>query len=277
MAGEQLAGEKSYQQGEPCPKCGYARTPADSNPSWQCPNCLVAYAKVRPRAASAAARLVADRHELAIEARADRSVYSLLAANALAGAVALYFNMPARDLAIVYWLQSVFIGLSFFVRILSLRGYTVNRNPDDFERIPGKPGANIPVALTFISIFALAHLFYLAFLLNGPKLGGGAAGIMIGACALVFGLNHLFSLLHNLPLDSKATPNLDAMLFIPFLRVMPMHIVASSAAAMMGERSERTLALVILILAKTGADVLMHVIEHHELRRHPLDSLRPPT
>jgi hypothetical protein len=29
-----------------CPKCSYARTPADEAPAWQCPSCGVAYAKV---------------------------------------------------------------------------------------------------------------------------------------------------------------------------------------------------------------------------------------
>lgn len=28
-----------------CRKCGYVRTPADTNPEWQCPKCLVAYRK----------------------------------------------------------------------------------------------------------------------------------------------------------------------------------------------------------------------------------------
>lgn len=29
-----------------CPKCGHKRTPLDTAPDWQCPKCLVAYAKV---------------------------------------------------------------------------------------------------------------------------------------------------------------------------------------------------------------------------------------
>jgi hypothetical protein len=270
VAGGQLAGGGTGP-GEPCPKCGYIRAASDANPAWQCPKCLVAYAKVRGGTASRAARLVASRQELAAEARSDSSVYALLAVNLLSGAFALYFSLSPRDLAIVYWLQSIFIGLSFFIRILCLRGYTVNRGPEDFTRDPGEPGGNVPAAFTFLGLYVMLHLFYLVFLLGGSQPMEGSARIIVAGSALAFGANHLYSLLHNLPADRAASPNLDAMLFIPLIRIMPMHMVASCGVAA-GEQGERTLFLVILIAAKTGADVLMHVIEHHELRRNPLDS-----
>jgi hypothetical protein len=47
MAGGELTGPDSYLQGKPCPKCGYVRTAADMNPTWQCPKCRVAYAKAQ--------------------------------------------------------------------------------------------------------------------------------------------------------------------------------------------------------------------------------------
>jgi Family of unknown function (DUF6498) len=168
-------------------------------------------------------------------------------------------------------LQSVFIGLSFFVRILCLREYTVNRAPDSFERIPGKRGANVPAAFSFILGYGLAHAFYLAFLWD-PRSAPGTSGLAIGACALAFALNHLFSLFYNLELDSGARPNLNAMLFIPISRIMPMHVFAILGSALLGGMEEgRPFAVAFVIGAKTASDVLMHVIEHHELRRHPLD------
>jgi len=274
MAGGQLAGTEAFLQGKPCPKCGHVRTAADTNPAWQCPKCQVAYAKVRPATASAtsaASRLVAGGRELAAEAGADYSVYTLIAANLFSAAVAVYFNMPVRALVLVYWLQSLFIGLSFFVRILCLRAFTVNRNPDGFERVPGKLGANVSAAFSFLGAYALAHAFYLTFLWE-PKAGPGTSIIAISACALAFALNHLFSLFHNISLDSKATPNLNAMLFIPIVRILPMHIMVMTGFALTNEEETgRTFGLMVLIALKTGADVLMHVVEHHELRKNPLD------
>ena len=38
-----------------CPKCSYVRKPADTAPAWQCPSCGIAYNKVRPTPAAAAA------------------------------------------------------------------------------------------------------------------------------------------------------------------------------------------------------------------------------
>ena len=38
-----------------CPKCGYARKPADTAPTWQCPSCGIAYNKFQAEAATQAA------------------------------------------------------------------------------------------------------------------------------------------------------------------------------------------------------------------------------
>ena len=39
-----------------CPKCQHKRTPSDSGPDWQCPNCGIAYNKAMPPPADAAPR-----------------------------------------------------------------------------------------------------------------------------------------------------------------------------------------------------------------------------
>jgi hypothetical protein len=268
MAGGALAGDDAYLKGAPCPKCGYARTAADANPSWQCPKCLVAYAKVRPVAA--VARLVAERRDLAAEARADASVYALVAANVFSAGVAIYYDMPVRMLAILYWLQSMFICLSYFVRILCLDRYTVYRGEEDFTREPGKAGANVGPAFQFLGGFVLLHLFYLVFLWN-PHGGLRMGMLAFGACVLSFALTHLYSLLHNLPLDRKAAPNLNAMLFIPLARIVPMHIIVITGMAVAIDGGFQAMyGMVLLTLFKTAADVVMHVVEHHELRRDPL-------
>lgn len=92
-----------YLSGKPCPKCGYVRTSADTNPAWQCPHCHVAYLKVQP-GAPLPTRLVAGSRELAAEGASDRSVYALIAANLFAAAIAVAFGMTLLDLMLVYWI-----------------------------------------------------------------------------------------------------------------------------------------------------------------------------
>src|SRR5262249_32312751 len=128
MAGGELAGDDAYLQGAPCPKCGYARRPADANPAWQCPQCLVAYRKGERKVRQAAqpvARLVAGTREVAADSASDRSVYSLIAANLFAIGVGVATGMSLRDLMLVYWAQSVAIGIAYFIRILALDRFTV--------------------------------------------------------------------------------------------------------------------------------------------------------
>ena len=104
--------------GRPCPKCAYVRALSDTNPEWQCPRCHTAYAKwvTRPAAVQGLAR---HGREMAHEAGADTSLFFLLAANVLTLLVAVYTRMSLTDLMIAYWIQSVMIGVSYVVRILS--------------------------------------------------------------------------------------------------------------------------------------------------------------
>lgn len=266
MADGSVAGDAAYLQGRPCPKCAYVRTAADTNPPWQCPRCGIAYSKLAPRS-SKLGRMVQESRALVDEGVSDGSTYSLIAVNVLAGAIAVMFRWNMFDLLLVYWAQSVVIGISFFVRMLSAKRYAMMHVDEYREHFvvardndsSGKVGA----ALTFLLHFGLVHAGYLVILVthNSKLQAANWAGLAL--CALAFAGNHAYSLARNIERDRSGIANLSLMGFLPYLRVVPMQ-----AVMVLGVKLEGGTGLMMLFVGlKTAVDVLTHLMEHHEWRR----------
>ncbi|MEW6690302.1 MAG: DUF6498-containing protein [Pseudomonadota bacterium] len=266
MAGGELAGPDAYLQGKPCPKCGYARTPADTNPAWQCPRCQIAYLKYRPGAAALRARLAAGSREMAREAGADRSIYALLAANLLALLIAYATRMTLRELMLVYWIQSVIIGVTSFLRILSLRRFDTENFRLGNRPLEETAGDKLRVAFFFLAHYGGFHFVYLGFLTLGGK--GADAGPATGylLCALVFAANHLYSLFQNVRRDAAGRPNLGVLMMLPYARIFPMHLTILFGGLFFGG----TAAFVLFGALKIVADAVMHTVEHHVLAKGSL-------
>lgn len=264
MAGGSLAGLDAYQQGKPCPKCGRVRTPADTNPAWQCPKCGIAYLKF-PGRPPLVTRFSEGTRVLAAEGVSDRSVYALVAANLFAAAVAIALKMDLGDLMLVYWLQSVTIGLSFFVRMLSLRAFSTEGIKTHSGPMAETTGSKISMALFFLFHFNCFHLGYLVFMVVGtPSVKGvtvSAAGLAL--CGIAFAINHAYSLFHNIRADREGRPNIGTMMMLPYARIVPMHLVILLGDQLQGG----TRAMLLFIALKVAADVVMHVVEHHVLAK----------
>jgi hypothetical protein len=261
-----LAGLEPYQQGKPCPKCGYARTAADANPAWQCPRCQIAYLKYRPRAALVRARLAAGGREMAAEAKADRSIYALIAANLLALLIAYATRMTLRELMLVYWIQSVIIGVTSFLRILSLRRFdTANFNIGN-RPVEETTADKLRVAFFFLLHYGFFHFGYFVFIVFDRKhgAGGSAAGYLL--CALVFVANHFYSLFQNVRRDAAGRPNLGMLTMLPYARIVPMHLTILFGGTLFGGAG----AFALFGALKIAADAVMHTVEHHVLAKGSL-------
>ncbi len=246
--------------GRPCPKCGHVRAVTASNPAWQCPQCHVAYHKV-----AAVSRIAATGRELAGEAVHDASVLSLVAANVFAAGIAWWARMDLRELMLVYWMQSVIIGLSFFLRMLSLQDFSTAGSKQNGRPIPETAAAKRKVAGFFALHYGFFHFIYLMFLLFDGKPAGGTPDTRwaLMLCALAFLANHAYSLFHNIAADRRGRPNIGTMMFLPYARIVPMHLTIVFGGLMFGGAAFWWLFAGL----KTAADVVMHVVEHHALRK----------
>ena len=250
--------------GKPCPKCGYVRSAADANPAWQCPRCQIAYAKYDPSAAAALhEKLVAHGREMAARASSDHSLAALIAANLLALAIAYGTKMSARDLMLVYWIQSVIIGVANVIRILKLHsfdtaGFRMNDKP-----VMETTQSKFAVAGFFAMHYGFFHLIYFVFLTTPSHHKGAvhlSSPVLYVLLGLVFAVTHFFSLRHNLESDAVGRPNIGTLMMMPYLRVVPMHIAIIFGLGLLQGGPG---AVVLFGVLKTVFDALMHVAQHH--------------
>lgn len=250
--------------GRPCPKCAYVRTMRDRNPEWQCPACQVAYAKYRPQAEDApvAERLAAEGPEIAAPAKADGSLAALVGANLLALAIGYASGMTLGEMMLVYWIQSVAIGASHFVRILRLERFDPGNFKFNHRQVEETPRDKRTLAFFFLVHYGMFHLIYFMVIVIERKDEFGPPAAYV-AMALIFAVNHAYSLVRNMKRDAAGRPSIGKLMVLPYARIVPMHAAILFGAQLAGGAG----AFFLFGLLKTGADVAMHLVEHRLLAR----------
>ena len=197
----------------------------------------------------------------------DTALWGILASNLLTLVVALAFHWDVRQLLWPYWLQSVVIGAFAARRMLVLRrfdveGFTINDQP-----ATETPQTRHSTVLFFIMHYGFFHLGYLVFLWTGWMENGAAVTALdklgIAALALSFLWSHWRSHVEHVEADLAGRPNLGKLMFMPYLRVIPMHIVIVFGAARGGGAGT----ILVFVALKTLADLGMHRFEHRRLQQ----------
>jgi hypothetical protein len=190
---------------------------------------------------------------------ADRSVWMLLATNLFTAVLALVQQWDVSVLLWIYWGQNVVIGYFNVHRILDLdefstANFRMNNRPVKPTRETQKK-----VAWFFALHYGLFHLGYLVFLAADAEPGSALAMASIGICIVAFYLNHRFSYRYNQEQERGRIPNIGNIMFFPYLRVVPMHlmVILGGALAAGGAYS-----LLLFMALKTAADIAMHVVGH---------------
>lgn len=215
--------------------------------------------------------------ELDAQRPADRAVIGIVATNGAILLWALWQQWSILQLLWPFWLQSLIIG--FYARE-RLRRYAAS----------GAGGTSVQPGMH--NLFALHyggfHLFYLFFLIAltvTPDAAGyievtntatgRVSAVYIGhvqpldylAYVLItfgFWRAHRASHREHVEADLAASPTVGMLMFLPYLRVLPMHLSIMAAVAL-GAGG----AIGIVILLKTCVDVAMHSIEHRSLQPPP--------
>lgn len=250
-----------------CPKCGHERAAESTAPAWQCPACGIAYHKYAGYLArrARAADLFRPRRETdpVPPAGLDASVWVLVAANVLTLGVALWQDWDARSLMLVYWTQSVVIGVSNVFRMLALDRFCTRDFRINGQSVEATTATKRRVAGFFALHYGMFHGVYFVFLAFDD--GGEGFGVLDGwfaFCALLFAANHLYSHRYNVAVDRRGTPNIGHLMAMPYLRIVPMHLTI-----ILGGLVGNGFGLLLFVTLKTIADVAMHLVEHGELRK----------
>ncbi len=202
----------------------------------------------------------------------DYSGIGILLGNVLAVGWALKAGWNLREMMGIYWVQSVIIGLFNFFRMLLLRSFSTDGFTSNGKPVPENAQGKISTAIFFAFHYGIFHLVYLTFLAGFSESGekpfwesGGFHWFLLSV--LGFLLGHGYSFYENVRADLERRPNLGTMMFLPYARIIPMHL-----AIIFGSQVGGGLFPFLLFSGlKTAADYLMHIVEHRVLQRKPAE------
>ncbi|MFT7222037.1 MAG: hypothetical protein ACI8Z1_003660, partial [Candidatus Azotimanducaceae bacterium] len=152
----------------------------------------------------------------------DGSVLLLIVTNVLV-VLALFLQGRLVDMMAVYGIQSLVIGASYFVRILSLQKFSTENFKIDGRTVEPTPETKVKVAVFFAFHFGIFHLVYFTFMFSG-EYGEPKFGFDLAICALAFVANHAFSFSYHRERDRAGSPNIGKLMFTPYVRIIPVRL-----------------------------------------------------
>ncbi len=198
----------------------------------------------------------------AVETRSGNSGLSLLGANLITIALALYEGWNLQELMFIYWGQSVIIGYFNMRRILDLNQFSTKNFKMNGVRPPETVKTKRQTATFFAIHYGGFHAGYLGFLLTEGR-GFGGSWLMLIVCTVAFYVNHRYSYFHYREQDRNRKPNIGIIMFFPYARIVPMHLMIVGGYAI---GPTTTSGLLLFLVLKTAADVVMHLVEHSRWR-----------
>jgi hypothetical protein len=177
----------------------------------------------------------------------DPSFILLLAINIYC--IIYYHQNPAGFASIVwlYWFQSVLIGLFNFADMITVR----NSSNDIFDQ-SGKKTSKGCISLFFLVHYNGFHFGYAIFILVMIKGKIDTMFLLLGIVA--FALNQIVQFIQHKRKEKQYSVNLSTMMFLPYLRIVPMHLMILGPAFFHWQASD------IFLVLKTIADCLMFMI-----------------
>ena len=210
-----------------------------------------------------------------VQARPGRAgLRAILAANAATLAMAIWQDWPLAFLMWPYWIQSMVIGWFARERILALRSYAEGGFLLDGRSATAPPRTQRQYANLLVLHYGLAHVLYLAVMIETLPAIGARDWALFALGGAGFWLAHRHSHRLNVAADTHAVHRIGALVFLPYVRVVPMHLCIVLATSAMVPAS--WVALISFTVLKIAADAFMHVAEHRWLQRGARVAGQPP-
>lgn len=216
----------------------------------------------------------------------DHAVWGIVGTNA---AVALGAVVGGGGLLLLlwpYWLQSVIIGIFARRRILKLQRYSTEGFKINNRSVAPTRATARQTAWFFLFHYGGFHFAYAVFLLAFTTSGAatgfvpvtnantgvvhqmavGTWGVLdtvwLAALGVGFWQSHGASHREHVEADLAGTPKIGTLMFVPYLRIVPMHLTIILGAVLGAGGG-----VLLFATLKTISDVVMHKVEHRMLRR----------
>jgi hypothetical protein len=182
------------------------------------------------------------------------STISLIAANLVSIVLAVIYSWDVKTLMLIYWSQSVIIGIFQFIKIMNLKNFSTEGFGSTNVIVgPNQATKNHVLRMfpIYYGIFLIGYLLYfgLDFLRLLPAIILPVA---------IFLINHYISYRQHKGENQNKVLNIGILMFLPFIRTVPMHFAICAAVYL----SHSAATLIIFLVLKMIADVIMHIVEH---------------
>jgi hypothetical protein len=195
----------------------------------------------------------------------DRALWSIVASNVLAAVLAIALDWDVVELLWPFWIQSVVIGYYARRRMLLLQDFSVEGLKFGNRPATESPEDQRSAANFFAFHYGFFHCGYFLYLMqrSAQQQFDFVDANLLVVVALAFVLAHRQSHREHVAADLAGRPNLGALMFMPYLRVVPMHLVILFGATQGGGVGT----ILLFTILKTLADIGMHKFEHRKLQR----------
>jgi hypothetical protein len=154
----------------------------------------------------------------------------------------------------IYWFQSITIGIFNFLDLLTVKNYDAsNFKMNDKPLIAGSKSCT---AWFFLFHYGLFHIVYCIFLLVDFGFSSLNKMVLLTGIATFF-LESLINFIRQKQIERTVTINLGTMFFLPYLRIIPMHLMILLPVFFGWKPSLLFLGL------KMGADILSFFLYNH--------------
>jgi hypothetical protein len=167
-------------------------------------------------------------------------------------AVYYYINNPQTifTIYIIFWIQSLFIGI---FNVIGMLAFT-NRAGSSFNfngKQDNKPGCTAGFFLVHYGGFHLGYFVFLIVMMGSlRKLD--FAFIQLSFWAILVGC--IMQFIQDKKRNATQPVNINVMFFLPYARILPMHLMILAPAFL------NISAPVIFLSLKTFADIIMHIV-----------------
>jgi hypothetical protein len=184
----------------------------------------------------------------------DRSLWGLLFCNMVVMVWAVVERWPLNELLWIYWAQSVLIGAFNALRMFTVKRFSTDGLTMDNQPVPETPAGQKKLATFFCLHFGFFHVIYAVMLL---ALFHAKLPPRFALFVALFLVNELAGYLRSRAEEQAVVWNLGYLLFSPYPRILPMHLVIIFGALL-----QHWWGTTIFFLAlKTGADLVMYLAD----------------
>ncbi|MBM4235465.1 MAG: hypothetical protein FJ152_03215 [Firmicutes bacterium] len=220
----------------------------------------------------------------------DRSTQFLIAVNLINIVMAIIFKWSIYDVMLVYWFQSVSIGIFTFYKLYSYPIEKINQEMEGGKAlevndlaVTNPIAAKIFIAGFFALHYGFFHLVYIIFIVGFASSEGFPLDLIGGLVgALLFFANHFYSYLvykdednnltetYNGNSQSSSGPSIADLFSKPYTRIIPIHLTIIAGGAISHLLTGGPFQNIIILLFFMGLKTLMDVIAHKKKHKQIL-------